>query len=377
TVDADFQFAATHVNGETKHSGAVSGSISVYAFKISVAYEFTVKNSSALTFRIQYNKLSLNCKLTTNDKKQTILTANLGGVTFGGIVEFVVNLVDPNLGFRLSAPWDILYEINFDNLALTVNLTTKDVSVSYKLNKDLGLVFIDTITLAYVNKAGRKTVDISITGRFFEQTYEDEDPLAWDLLNDPPPTPPGKGDQLLDLRYLGVGQNVGFRDARTFDTVQSVIKALTDDFLPVDGDQNPLLSPALERLKFTGDGNWLIGADFTLIGAISLTVVFNDPTLYGLRIALSGDKVKSFSGLDFQILYKKVTDTIGVYHIVLTLPDAFRQLQFGAVSVTLPVITIDIYTNGNFRIDMGFPVGLDFSKSFCVQAGPFFLFCRV
>ncbi|MGH9932208.1 MAG: hypothetical protein ACREA9_23650, partial [Pyrinomonadaceae bacterium] len=370
-LDADFQFAATHLEGKTQYSGAVSGAISINAFKIGVAYEFKVQNSSLLTFRIQYNNLSLTCTVATNDKKQTILTVRLGGVTFGGIVEYLVNLVNPSLGFRLSAPWSVLNEISFDNLILTANLTTKEVGVSYKLDKDLGLIYIDTLGLAYVNKAGRKTVDIIITGRFFNQEYTDSNPLSWDMLNDPPPTPPGKGDELLDLRYLGMGQNVGFRDTRTFDTVQSVIEALEADFLPVDSDENPLLSPALDKLKFTGDGSWLIGADFTLMGAISLTAVFNDPTLYGLRIKLAGEKTKSFSGLDFQILYKKVTDTIGVYHIVLTLPDAFRQLQFGAVAITLPVVTVDIYTNGNFRIDMGFPVGLDFSKSFCVQAGMF------
>lgn len=371
-IGADFLFAVTHVGGVAQNSGAVSGLISINDFKVTVAYEFKAQNSSTLTFRIQFKGVSLTCTLSKNDKQESILKANLGGVTFGGIIEYLVNLVDPNLGFSLPAPWDVLNQISFDNLTLTVNLTTKEVGISYKLDKNLGIVDIDTIGLTYVNKAGRKTVDISITGRFFEQKYDDNNPLSWDLLNDPPPTPPGEGPEFLDLRYLGVGQNIGFRDARSFDDVQSVIKALESDFLPADAaDQNPLLSPILDKLKFTGHDHWLVGADFTIMGAVSLTVVFNDPVLYGLRIALSGDKVKSFAGLDFQILYKKVTDTIGVYHIVLTLPEAFRQLQFGAVAVTLPIFKLDIYTNGNFRIDMGFPVGLDFSQSFCVQAGPF------
>ena len=371
-VGADFQFARTKVEGVAKYSGQVSGSIAINAFKITVAYEFKVQNTSTLTFRIKYQSLSLTCVLSKNDKKQTILKANLGGVTFGGIVEYLVNLVDPNLGFSLSAPWDVLNQISFDNLTLTVNMTTKEVGVSYKLDKDLGIVYIDTIGLAYVDKAGRKTVDISITGSFFDQEYPETAPLEWDLLNDPPPTPPGKGEELLDLRYLGLGQNVGFRETRDFENVQAVLTAMEADFLKPDApDQNPLTSPALKNLKFTGDGHWLIGADFTIMSAVSLTVVFNDPVLYGLRVALAGEKVKSFSGLDFQILYKKITDTIGVYHVELTLPDAFRQLQFGAVAVTLPIVVVDIYTNGNFRLDFGFPIGTDFSRSFCVQAGPF------
>src|SRR5207253_11453151 len=46
-------------------------------------------------------------------------------------------------------------------------------------------------------------------------------------------------------------------------------------------------------------------------------------------------------------LYRRISDTIGVYHIELVLPDVMRQLEFGEVSVTLPVIVVDIYTNGD------------------------------
>ncbi|HKS08900.1 MAG TPA: LysM domain-containing protein [Pyrinomonadaceae bacterium] len=358
---------------ERQYSGFVSGKLSVNAFNVGVIYNFGVVGNTTITFVIQYNNIIFTCVYSRDPKTgDSIIRANLGGVSFGDIVEYLVNLVDPNLGFSLSPPWDILNQIKFDNLNLVVNLTRKTVGISYKLDQNLGIANIDTIALTYVNKAGKTTVQISITGRFVDQTFTDSDPLSWDLLNEPAPTPAGKGDQLLDLRYLGLGQNVGFRDARAFPDVQSVIKALEQDFVPTGSDdQNPLLLPILDTLKFTGNGHWLIGADFTVIGAVSISMVFNDPTLYGLRIALSGDKVGSFSGLDFQILYKKITDTIGVYHIELTLPEAFRQLQFGVVSVTIPTVVIDIYTNGNFRIDMGFPVGLDFSKSFCVQAGPF------
>ncbi len=88
-------------------------------------------------------------------------------------------------------------------------------------------------------------------------------------------------------------------------------------------------------------------------------------------MALAGEKAKALAGLEFEILYRKVTDTIGVYSLELKLPDAVRQLEFGAVSVTLPIIGIEIYTNGNFRVDFGFPRGGDFSRSFAVQWFPF------
>src|SRR5262249_18621130 len=96
-------------------------------------------------------------------------------------------------------------------------------------------------------------------------------------------------------------------------------------------------------------------------------IVFNDPNLYGARLALSGDKVKVLSGLAIDVLYKKITDDIGCYQIEFTLPSVLRNLDFGAFSVTLPVIGLQIYTNGDFLIDFGFPYNMDFSRSFTVQ----------
>ena len=83
---------------------------------------------------------------------------------------------------------------------------------------------------------------------------------------------------------------------------------------------------------------------------------------------MAGAKAKVFAGLEFEIMYKKISDSIGVYQIALTLPDSLRYLQFGAVNVTLPNIGVEIYTNGDFIIDIGFPYDLDFSRSFSVQA---------
>src|SRR6185436_6300596 len=42
-----------------------------------------------------------------------------------------------------------------------------------------------------------------------------------------------------------------------------------------------------------------------------------------------------------------------------------------AVTIVLPVIALEIYTNGNFKVDLGFPRNRDFSRSFSLQMGPF------
>ena len=373
TIEAELLLNSPGPEGNLprQYNGFARGSLSINAFRFDVVYSFGIEKNTNISFVFTYNGATLTFAY-KNDGKQKTLTANLTGVSFGSILDFLVNLADPTLNFTLPAPWNVLYSLTFDNLTFTANLTKNTVGVFYKISVNLGIIALESIGLTYLSRAGKGTVEIAMTGRFFDQTYTPEQPLSWDLLNDQPPSAPGAGEKLLDLRYVGVGQNVGFRSAQEFTNVESVLQLMVKDFPTPDGENdNPLNSPLLSQLQFTGDGRWLIGADFTIMEAVSLTVVFNDPTLYGLRVALAGPKVKSFSGLDFQILYKRVTDTIGVYHIELTLPQAFRQFNLGAVSVTLPIAVVDIYTNGNFRVDLGFPVGTDFSRSFCLQAGPF------
>lgn len=381
---ADAQFSLQHLKdpatGTLAYSGFLAGALQVNALTVTVQYNFGIatqpQQGHAATeaqyqFSIAYGGATLTANVTANAAGEKLLTVNLGGVSLGEILGFLVDLADPGANYRLPSPWDLLYQVSFDALTLTINMTTKAVSVSDSIDLELGFAHVDTISLTYADKAGVSGVTFAMTGRFGDEPYTSDSPLAWDVLNDPPPTPAGKGEAALDLRFVGLGQNVGFATPAAFDNVAAVITAMTAGFPPAGASGPSPLGATGSALTFTGDGRWLIGADFTVAEAISLQVVFNDPALYGLHISLSGAKVKKLAGLDFDILYKKVTDTIGVYHIDLTLPTAMRSIDFGAVTVTLPPVSIDIYTNGNFYIDCGFPVDMDFSKSASVQAATF------
>ena len=45
-----------------------------------------------------------------------------------------------------------------------------------------------------------------------------------------------------------------------------------------------------------------------------------------------------------------------------------RTFQVGVASLTLPTLSVDIYTNGNWKVDLGFPDGDNWSVCFRVQA---------
>src|SRR5208283_4018815 len=101
--------------------------------------------------------------------------------------------------------------------------------------------------------------------------------------------------------------------------VQTAIKKMSTLEPPKQGE--------VPGIGFAPTNNWLFGTDLGVLrigdGAsgralvradqaggdagnyvVTLQIVFDDPLLYGLRLALEGDAAKVFAGLDFQIMYR-------------------------------------------------------------------------
>lgn len=299
--------------------------------------------------------------------------------------------------FQLDSPWDLLNEIVIQELKITYDFTNKNISLTCDLSSGINLYFIDIygFTLERKNTApsGQAAVyDVLMT--LDAKALGDLASLTdWkDLMSSSSggtgngksiknmPSVPGKGNKYFDLEYLGLGQRVTVASESNIDTVGAAISYLEDAFKKPSG-ASPM--GGSDELKFSGDSSWLIGTKLTLLDAIELGFVFNDPVLYGLLIEVNskskqsgkskaGKLLKVLNGLKFEILYKKVSDTIGMYYIELKLPSEMRHLQFGEVAVTLPVLSLNIYTNGNFKVDVGYPVSMtNFSNSLTIQAFPF------
>lgn len=171
------------------------------------------------------------------------------------------------------------------------------------------------------------------------------------------------GGTVFKLDYLGVGQRVG-PDAD--DTPTSF-----DDFLAyMRGDFWSAIKAGTYGDVYHPDGGWIVVANVELLEVLGLGLVFYDDTpFYSLKISILGDALK---GLSLEITYTKVSDDVGLFFINFTLPDSLRTFEAGAASITLPSLKISIYTNGDFKIDLGFPANDDWSGSFRVeaQAGP-------
>lgn len=349
TIDANFQLK--HVAGATPvTSGGFTFGTTIPGIgaRVTIGYAFTSNASKIVTvtwgvFKAEY------------DITKSLLTFSVGEATLGGVLGQIVGLIIGDDGYRLPPPWSVLNELSLRGLAIVYDFDKKTVSVDYSLPSPIHLGFL-TINGLTIEKKDKITVALDATFIGGEKVP------AFDPLDKPPDVP---GGAPIDLRLLALGQRVTVPGIEKSKNIDAAIKLLAS-FTDTPGSGLPV-GPT-----FSASSPWLVGIHLLVMGAtVEIEVVFVDPLLYGLRIALKGEKAGPFKGLDFEILYKRVTDTIGVYQIRLTLPDTMRFLQFGVLAITLPLVALDIYTNGDFKIDFGFPWNMDFSRSFGVQYFPF------
>ncbi|MBB4952054.1 LysM repeat protein [Agrobacterium vitis] len=315
---------------------------------------------------------------TEGETAQQTITFTLKGWSVGTLISSLMATLG-NPYFTLPSPWDLLDQISLDGLSITVSLedgATNCLTGTYTLSTPLYLGFITIKGLSLTrNTAGE--VRLSIDG-----TVPDSLKDSMGTLMEPEgqsvedmPTVPGQGSEFFQLNLLALGQRIAISGYDSFTSTQEVITAL-EGVPETTGTQNPIVptqSAVTGTPYYNADSDWLIALDFDLLKtgdtwAISLQIVFNDPDLYGMRLALTGGKTGALSGFVIDILYKKISDDIGLFQVNFTFPDSIRNLDFGAVSVVLPSIGVQIYTNGDFTIDLGFPYNMDFTQSFSISA---------
>ncbi len=415
-------------DGDKAWKGTLSADMTLWFINLKVEYDFQPGEQQVC---VTWTDVGVRgcVKEDTDQKtgaKETIATFDFTkDQTIGGMIEQFVSWAT-GTKFGLMAPFNVLNDISLSGLKVTYNFTKKKVDFTVPIGPiDLGLFTLKGITLAY-NPEGnplpdgtksKNKVELTVDGSFVWESGDE--PLKWEP-DDPSttPAPPGGGNKYFDLRLLALGQHVtvdGLLEAKSVAEIIDKLEKLDLPKLP----EIPVGGPG--QVTFAPDSSWFVAFDFGILkvetkkdgetpsasaaipsstgdaGAIevaggglpvasaaaddekpaqyfiSLAIVFNDPYVYGLRIALEGPMAKVFAGLDFQIMYQQVSKNVGKYSAQIALPTVMRRFQIGVASITLPVFGIEIYTNGDFQVDIGFPWKEDFSRSFSVefQAGPF------
>jgi len=346
----------THTPGAaTPYSGVIAGTLSF----LGIDPSFMVLLSDGASPRYQVTFFGV-----TESISNGILQITLPeGVSLGDIITTITGaaLGEP---VSLPSPFSVLNSIPLSGFVFKFDFTNKKTTVSYTTSGlDFGFMSIEEISLVYDGKSGSVSLNL-VKGTFLGQNVQ----KTWDV-TDPgsmASSVPGAGTSLIDVKFVGVGQRLGpvtpFSPSITVDEALTQFESLFATS-PLSGGS----------LQFSDSNGWLLGADITFLSIVRLEAVFLDPLIYGVAITVNGANGmgKIFNGLAFEILYKRISDTVGVYQIDFTLPASVRSFDVGAVSVTLPSISVEIYTNGNFLIDLGFPYGGDFSGSFALQMLPF------
>ena len=339
--------------------------LSVGMFEVVVQANDFYSNLRNYLFRIQYDKLFLQAVYATENGKD-LLTVSMGGETLGSLVEKLVKLMNPNAHFKLAAPWSVINQIDLSRFQLVINVTDATAGFYYRVGLKIpGLMKIEKIGIQYRpdEVTGVKKIFFALTGSLLEQEYTETKPLSWDALDGSPPDATALNQKVFTLYYLGVGQHLKNDEARAATSLTDALNALKTQIKPPTDDK---LIPS--TIQYDPDMNWLFGAEFK-VDALKIGVVLLDPAMYGLMITVEPNTgaLSVFAGLYLELLYRKITDTIGMFKATIMLPDKFRTVQLGIVSLKIGQVSFEIYTNGNFYIDAGFPHNADFSKSFVLE----------
>src|SRR5262249_32777135 len=121
---------------------------------------------------------------------------------------------------------------------------------------------------------------------------------------------------------------------------------------------------AAQLYAASGDYNSAAGIVFALdfkFASLEIAALFHDSDFYGAKIVLGWDTEKQKSkllqtlqGFEFVLVYRKISPGLGVYagEIFFDL----GEIEVGAASLQLPSFSVSIWTNGDWRFAIGWPI---------------------
>jgi hypothetical protein len=197
-----------------------------------------------------------------------------------------------------------------------------------------------------------------------------------------------------ETQKFAVGQRIGLKPKDdTSGAVEEAIEALAT----VQGDLVSILNALFPQKEsdqpfgYDASVKWLAGFEITY-GVLTLAVLLVDGQFYGLLIKIEkkkkngdgggdqaaddggngngngeGDGDDPFGGLELEIIYRKISDHLGEFSADLTLPKQYREIKLEAGTLTLPSIGLAIWTNGDFKVSIGWPLG---DRSFNIAFPP-------
>ncbi|HVZ41237.1 MAG TPA: LysM peptidoglycan-binding domain-containing protein [Candidatus Kapabacteria bacterium] len=349
---------------------AVSGTVRLYdTLNVTGSFQYRTGNGQGSGAEIAVEFDGVRGVYNSANKR---IDVSLGNRTIGDLVNTLNRLVNGQgaSDYQFESPWDLVAGISLQGLVFSFYFdgnSQKRCGITYRFPTPVDLGFMKIVSVSVIVTINKK---IRFEAEVIPFTATTPSPFGWNLDDANVPKPPGRSARIIDLKYLGIGQRLELMGANATRSVDDGIAAMKTAFANPSTTSHPLTGMQA-GLRYNPQMNWLVGADFQLFGALAIGLIFNDSNIAGVRVGVDRDSFRYLGGLKFEILYKKVTESIGVYQMEIRVPDAIRQIELGQVSITLPIIAFELYTNGNFKVDFGFPKDNDFSRSFMLQVFPF------
>lgn len=328
------------------------------------ANNFYDEEARTFLFRVGLWDFYVQGVYSKNKDGDELLTISLSDQTLGDVVLALIHLINPNAKTQLSAPWNVLNEIRLSAFSLVINTTKNTADFLYNIGLTIpGLMEIKEIGLRYDKENESDKIKYIVTGKLLNTEYTSDDPLTWDAVDGMPPANTAAGEQKTKVKYIGIGAHLAVNIES--GSISGIIEELKKQLAPPAEGSVP-------EFHYSDSTEWIFGTDLTLADLFSLQLVLLDPTLYGGKITVCSEKsesLKALDGLEIELMYQKISSAVGMLRCAFTPPKVFSRFTLGAVTISIGQITAEIYTNGSFLIDLGFPHNNDFSRSFGIEFG--------
>lgn len=343
----------------TQASILLSLGIGVFEAAVQVDHFYDETNCRYL-FQLKIGQQALRAvyeKVQREEELHEMISVELRNTTLGSLVALLVGMVNPNRSCQLPAPWNLLDKIDLSRFRLEMDLTDETVLFTYRLDLSIpGLVHLTQVGLLYQDKR----LYFVICGK----TAEKEETYQWDALDGAPPDLAQQETTSFHLWYLGLAYHYSTPALEAAAGIQEGLTAMEQSF------------PASAREAaglFDGNSGWTLGVDLEVDRMLHLQLLFHDPTLYGAVLEVSAEEppLNFFKGLSLTLLYRKLDSGVGLFQTTFILPERMRHFAFGPFGVTFGTISLSVYTNGDFLLDLGFPYNGDFSRSFTLLLGKY------
>jgi len=178
------------------------------------------------------------------------------------------------------------------------------------------------------------------------------------------------------IESLALGQRVDVRFSEgggrvdTLNSTSTALQWLTD--VQNFKNERQFVDFAGKHIDYDRNREWFLALKGDFYKVLRLGLVLKDPDMYGVYLGfLANDNNPKAAPFSFDLLYQKLANGVGRYSVEIGLPPGYRSFECGAASVTLGMLRMEVYTNGGFLFDLGFPEHVDYTRSFALQAAIF------